>query len=137
MREILFRGKSKDNGNWIEGYYVCDESGQEMEQAAAYIYHLNQHPCGWSLIRYEVYPESVSEFTGLTDKNGTKIFEGDIVSISGELQEIYTCVWEEYNFGYEFANKTMSFSLACVGSDDIEIIGNIHDNSELLKGGEE
>ena len=44
---------------------------------------------------------------------------------------------EEYNFEYEFDNKKMSFGLACVDSDDIEVIGNIHDNSELLKGGED
>ena len=79
MRRYLFKGVRVDNGKWVEGYYVYDESGQTTEKPVAYIYHLNKHPCGWSLIPFEVIPESVGEYIGLHDKNGTKIFENDIV----------------------------------------------------------
>lgn len=87
MREYLFRGKRKDNGGWVKGYYVFDESGQITEEPAAYIYYLNTHPCGWDLIPFEVIPESVGQYTGMnefvvTDKSYNKpLFEGDIVEV--------------------------------------------------------
>ena len=79
MRDYIFHGKRVDNGEWVEGYYVYDESGQTTEEPTAYIIHLNIHPCGWSLIPYKVIPETVGEFTGIYDINQRKIFENDIV----------------------------------------------------------
>lgn len=81
----------------------------------------------------EVDFETVGQYTGLTDKNGKKIFEGDIVSIT-DINEKFICVWEKHNFEYEFQSKTMSFGICGVHKDEIEVIGNIHDNPELLKG---
>lgn len=135
MREILFRGKRVDNGEWITGYYIKANHHWHSRGIHEdwFVVDTIQNG-GWCNVRgkYAIIPETIGQYTGLTDKNGTKIFEGDIVSISGELKGTYTCVWEEHNFEYEFDNKTMSFGLACVYSDDIEVIDNIHDNPELL-----
>ena len=136
MREILFRGKT-DKGEWVEGYVF------EMHILGDKTTYISTKPfmlCNDGDFDYEPFAvdtETVGQYTGLIDKNGTKIFEGDIVSISGDFKGIYTCVWEEYHFDYELENKTMRCCLACVYSDDIKVIGNIHDNPELLKGGAE
>ena len=134
MREILFRAKAVNrkegheyrtdykNGDWVYGLLANNNPYLDFAEMT--------NTDGISGI--EVDKNTIGQYTGLTDKNGKKIFEGDIVSISGELKGTYTCVWEEYNFEYEFDNKTMSFGLACVDSDDIEVIGNIHDNQELI-----
>jgi hypothetical protein len=123
----LYRGKRKDNGEWVEGYYVYDESGQTTEKPTAYIYHLHTHPCGWNLIQYEVIPESVSEFSGLTDKNGEKVFEGDIVG----LGTIRTFEVKFNNGGFYMDGTALPFKHI----NKFYKLGNIHDNPELLKGG--
>lgn len=107
MRDILFRGKRKDNGEWVEGVAFPGEDWS--------ITICRRNPIDGSFDGYEVDPASVGQYTGLTDKNGTKIFEGDIVlklTRSGEK----LC---EVRFGND---------------KNIEVIGNIHDNPELLKG---
>lgn len=138
MREILFRGKRVDNGEWIEGslinttavqtkYFIIDSCWCESQR-------VTENGCAdfnW-LEAYEVIPETIGQYTGLVDKKDEMVFEGDIVKISGDLAGVYVSVWEEYNFEYEFDNKEMSFGLCCVHSDDIEVIGNIHDNPELI-----
>ena len=130
MREILFRAKTKNkHREWIIGLIgKIRNLDDEIE------YYIIQDPEIENIwLERQIDPSTLEQYTGQIDKNGKKIFEGDIVSISGELKGIYTCVWEEHNFEYEFDNKTMSFGLACVHSDDIKVIGNIHDNPELLK----
>ena len=132
MREILFRGKREDNGEWVEGGILQDEG------YVAIVVYSDYH--GWHDF-IEVIPETVSEFTGLTDKNGKKIFEGDILKYKNFISK--------YNIGY-VVYGTGCFSVKDIHSDnrpaidivlhesknDIEVIGNIHDNPELLKGGE-
>lgn len=136
MREIIFRGKT-DKGEWVQGLYYHQTEFYGEQCSFHYIIESCDELEDNMMYVSRVDPETVGQYTGLTDKNGTKIFEGDIVSISGDFKGIYTCVWEEHHFDYEFENKTMRFCLACVYSDDIKVIGNIHDNPELLKGGEE
>ena len=115
MREILFRGKTEDGSRWVYGMPCA------TEQSGIYAIQTLQGGI------FDIIPETIGQYTGLTDKNGKKIFEGDIVKIS-DINENFVCVWEKDNFEYEFKNKTMSFSVCGVHQDDIEIIGNIHDN---------
>lgn len=139
-REILFRGKSI-HGEWIYGYlnqhrgnirYDCD-----CEPIADGCYYINDWQAkidtGMYGQDYKVDPETVGQFTGLTDRNGVKIFEGDIVRY-GQIGEV------EYNSGS--AQFTLNFTNGTYdGFDKIpfcccEVIGNIHDNPELLEVGE-
>ena len=144
MRENmgLYRGKRKDNGEWIEGYYcncIRDMNGEKTHPA---IQQTNDN----SLYFREILPETVGQYTGLTDKNGVKIFEGDIVKgIAYSVERIGVIVWidEIASFGVRYfksQNPTAwenSSILRCasMGKTDefaAKIIGNIHDNPELL-----
>ena len=150
MREILFRGKRADNGEWVEGVfspYNWNLFGEREEKPQIIIFSENEYFDGlWC----EVLPETVGQYTGLTDNNGKKIFEGDIVRLTDEHNEIeWTAVVVfgnpngEYNWGWQLkaigefdGNKDI---LLWVDMEELgaycEIIGNIYDNPELLKGG--
>ena len=148
MREILFRGKT-ERGEWIEGFYIKDV-------IETYIYDKYRNTRMQSVI-----PETVGQYTGLTDKNGKKIFEGDILRYG--LIYDYNCYLESLEHPEEYDNEVYdqdiqvsavkwcsdcdypAFDLAdhdfeCNGLSQImcgdyeyEVIGNIHDNPELLK----
>lgn len=122
MREILFRGKTC-SGEWIYGllarksdkWYISNKAGMSLA--------------------YEVIPETIGQYTGLTDKNGTKIFEGDIVNFKTIAYTFKKCVVkydEQYArfacIDFNKAGSPMDISFV------YEIIGNIHDNPELLEG---
>lgn len=130
MREILFRGKRLDNGLWIQG---C----------------LRQYPGGAAAIRdkeiqytFKVDPETVGQYTGLTDKNGQKIFEGDITAaVIPENDYMYQYEWPLMYVGFASgafylfdakgrANAPLD---GFAPSVTLEVKGNIHDNPELLK----
>ena len=132
MREILFRGKRKDNGEWIEGYRcncIRDINGEKKYPA---IQQTNDN----SLYFREILPETVGQYTGLTDKNGRKIFEGDIVSLTKYSDLIYKVVYDNCRYELHNANETCCYVLSIYKSKDIEVIGNIHDNRELLEKAE-
>lgn len=131
MREILFRGKT-DKGEWVEGYVF------EMHILGDKTTYISTKPfmlCNDGDFDYEPFAvdtETVGQYTGLVDKNGTKIFEGDIVKGMSGLYRVYfdtslACFeWVKINGNWE-----ESFSGF---ADEYEIIGNIHDNPELLGG---
>ena len=132
MREILFRGK-RENGEWIYGLpYECDGTidcirvKESIENIIAYI-------------SYKVIPETVGQYTGLTDKNGKKIFEGDIVRISerGKVVNGKIIFKNAYNGGWLVADKTEQSSCSLAMRNNVEVIGNIHDNPELMEEGAE
>ena len=142
MREILFRGKRMDDGEWVEGYLVKAVGGECM------ILPVTTEHCGGAEFSegYHCDPTTVGQYTCLKDKNGKRIFEGDIVAQN----------WYDYDeprddsFGkVVFCEYDCSFSVMDVNKDgfmplgrcgsyhwEVEVIGNIHDNPEMLKGGE-
>ena len=138
MREILFRGKQTDNGEWIEGAYSPFHLnfGEREEKPHIIIISDDEDIDGlWC----EVIPETVGQYTGLTDKNGVKIFEGDIVHCVSKLDSadmviIFECgqfrmiLAEKY---HEYQTNVGYYDINCFAK---EVIGNIHDNPELLGG---
>lgn len=138
MREILFKGKT-EQGEWVEGFYTKGFRYPQQEQLNDIIYIFSRKLGEWGFDYALVIPETVGQFTGLTDKNGEKIFEGDIVSIKeswGKYAREYREVvkWELNGF-YPFADSPENCG-HCGGaynSSESEVIGNIHDNKELLK----
>ena len=125
MREILFRGKRIDNGEWLFGDLRHIFHGEYRTHIVDNSNGLNNGVCG-----LEVASSTVGQFTGLTDRNGVKIFEGDIVRY-GQRGKV------EYNSGS--AQFTLNFTNSTYeGFDkipfcDCEVLGNIHDNPELLE----
>ena len=128
IREVIFRGKRTDNGEWIEGSLLgidwCDK------------------PSTYSIapntpvsVFYSVIPETVGQYTGLTDKNGVRIFEGDIVSLVKHDGLIYKVVYVPCRYELVNSKGVNCFVLDIYKSENIEVIGNIHDNPDILKGG--
>lgn len=128
MREILFRGKRIDSGEWVDGGYKHEKIGKYYT-AVFIVEHLTSGV--WE--NHRVDPATVGQYTGLNDKNGKKIFEGDIVA-----QPVckYTV---EFDGGAFFlvpisAHNPYGCPLQLIGFGIMfEVIGNIHDNSELLE----
>ena len=146
MREILFRGKRLDNGEWVYGSF-CMDALEQFNGLCGVDGFIRLYDKGKEKMQtYEVDRETVGQYTGLMDKNGKRIFEGDIVAQN----------WYDYDeprddsFGkVVFCEYDCSFSVMDVNKDgfmplgrcgsyhwEVEVIGNIHDNPELLKGGE-
>ena len=129
MRTIKFRGKLKSNGNWEYGDLLHDNFD------ACYIYPIE---VGDLYKNNEVIPETIGQFTGLYDCEGNEIFEGDILRFGNSQSGVCEVKWNEHiaAFCIRFYFKDEIGSRPLGGGIEFAIIGNIHDNSELLKGGE-
>lgn len=134
MREILFRGKT-DKGEWVQGSlikrkigcFIVDENNRcALKNATEYLFDFESKL---------VIPETIGQYTGLTDENGNKIFEGDIIRISerGKVVNGKIIFKNAYNGGWLVADKTEQSSCSLAMRNNVEVIGNIHDNPELLK----
>lgn len=147
MRTIKFRGKRLDNGEWVHGDLL-------RMHGVPYIYP-DPAPNGWN--DYEVIPDTVGQFTGILDKNGKEIYEGDIVDyISPFFRDLtypsypeapidprhfYRCVvvWNERDCGFGLISLKEALlkpieqqPVGITQISDSYLIGNIHDNPELL-----
>lgn len=143
MREILFKAKRIDLGEWIEGYYYKTYGCRNGIKIDAHFIHNYEND-----ENYEIHHETVCQYTGLTDKNGRRIFEEDIVKFKhgGEFSEkgIYfrNYAVEFINtfvtYGLRLRNKSINFPFkqATASMHDVEVIGNIFDNPELLENRE-
>ena len=155
MREILFRGKCTDTGTWYTGYYIhlrkttyCFTSDYDMHPDNDIHRIVFERMTDWGLpnqhLMADVIPETVGQFIGLTDKNGKKIFEGDIVNVLGN-QDVDD--WKNVNYnaliafldggfcaidGTKEEHAVRRYALARMDFE-LEVIGNIHDNPELLE----
>lgn len=134
MLEILFIGKRVDNGEWVEGNYIQKIRPDRKEPTfwCCFIQDM-------ALSRYEVLPETVGQFTGFIDKNGKKIFNGAIVKNGDYTYFIKFCNGAYYAFHCRVKDaegEPYRWGLISRFEElniEIEIIGNIHDNPELLK----
>lgn len=138
MREILFRGKTL-TGRWVEGaYYKQEEFYGDKEDAHIIITSKENLTYDQALEFAICIPETVGQYTGLTDKNGTKIFEDDIVKCDDDIGAVsYSDLFAKFRVTYnEISGNWFDFEGECC--DPImfycEVIGNIHDNPELLGG---
>ena len=127
MREILFRGKRADNGQWVYGFYAQELQGQHYILADEGGFY-----DGPMLTMVEVIPETIGQYTGLDDKNGVKIFEGDIVR---EHVNDYTPIYQNgiymaYNVD-KIDDPYVSTQFNVIWRNGCEVIGNLHDNPEL------
>lgn len=145
MREILFRGKRVDNGEWVEGIYYKqtkdygDPSVQHYIIVSTEVLYFDQ-----ALEYYEVIPETVGQYTGLKDKDGRKIFEGDVAQYVGIFKkDFYEITFNNGSFCtrdiicQEDYGTSFDDSEFGMDGDMLEVIGNIHDNPELLEVGDE
>ena len=137
-RQILFRGKRTDNGEWVYGYLIGNNVivGEVVDFDDDYF-----NTEFW----YKVDPETVGQFTGLTDKNGTKIFDGGIISVNGVVNFAVKYIEERLSFCLANTDE-LKLNLKCMSpwypvsaswwnefGREIEAIGNAYDNPELIK----
>ena len=125
MREIKFRGKRLDNGEWIVGSYI------EAENRDRSIAHQIVPYKSGEVVR-EVDPATVGQYTGLQDKNGEEIYEGDIVCGSPQ-RVVGEVVYHNDRIEIKDDDPQYWVGVNFFSQEGREIIGNIHDNTELLK----
>ena len=146
QRIIKFRGKRVDNGEWVYGSLRTDYLTQQKESGLRMCFIYNQDRYNLDLNDIKVYPETVGQFTGLTDKNGKEIYEGDIINVTNkgiyngnrvvvfdESLLCYVLVWAELIDSWNGTQHGTTFLKVSSGIK-CNLIGNIHENPELCKG---
>lgn len=149
MRDILFRAKRLDNGEWATSRSIAENISNDGQYSyfigarnpANMCFHKSGNivaaeTTGEALF-YAVEPKTIGQYTGIDDKNGTKMYEGDIVLVvSGGVDEEdgYACiVWDEGTARFIMEWRYFITDFDNFYGHDCEVVGNIHDNPELLK----
>lgn len=139
-REILFRGKRIDNGEWEEGYLIVPEFAPERT-FIGYLFAEDDH----DIDVVEVDPETIGQYTGLKDRHNNKIFEDDIMFLDSELQQTHGIVEfgkhstrnskvKEVGFFVHWSNRLLRTDIGYWASRKLcQVVGNIYDNPELLE----
>ena len=138
MREILFRGKRIDNGEWVEGYYVKALDMYDKEIHTFFDTRTTFYACGETSGFELVDPKTICQYTGLIDKNGKKIWENDI--LEGHLDDKFPedvtrekVIWHESGWKTEELGCDNKEYLDKFDTENFEIVGNVYDNPELLE----
>ena len=132
--EILFRGKRIDTGEWVYGFYGHKPNGNEVEEH--FIMEWCFNAASDSIYTYfrdvPVIPETVGQYTGHDDKNGRRIFRGDVLVLYGDR---FVILWDEERGGFllDYCQFDEQYDFSEFWPTS-EVIGNIHDDPELLDG---
>jgi hypothetical protein len=127
MREILFKAKRKDNGEWVEGYYCKTTIGNDVRPSDVIFVPFKvsrNEEWGWM----KVDSDTLCQYTGLTDKNGNKIWENDILRI-GENEKLMVS-WHHFKASWVLSKKGWMYNHffgESVEPEDVEVVGNIFD----------
>lgn len=140
--KYFFRGKRVDNGEWVQGFYVCKkrpyfkDKGVNLEHIICDNVEVEdgnyKQFVDTIMTTYVVNPETVGQYTGLTDKNSNKIFEGDIVWDNCE-EERGVVQWYNDMAKFIITYSTFTVDFDNVYGEELQIVGNVYDNSELIK----
>ena len=120
-REIIFKAKRKDNGEWVEGDAIHEPIGMSI-----------RHEKNGMSVRVPVDPDTLCQYTGLTDKNGKRIWENDIIELPGE-DGYFVCEWQEDTARFVLNGEGLTVDFDNYWSYEVEVIGNIFDNPDLLE----
>lgn len=131
MREILFKAKRKDNGEWVEGYYRADPD-LDMHFICGWDYYSSENGLEREPFEYEIDPDTICQYTGLHDKNGEKIWENDIAYIRSCGLSGYGVI-KYQNGNLVLVDKKRKRTYSLYGEWKIRKDGNIFDNADLLE----
>lgn len=130
MREILFRGKNATDNNWVYGFFTnqyvtSDTITMPPVELSTIVIESGEH----IVIDYK----SIGQYTGMKDKNGVRVFEGDILKNTLD-NSISVVEWSEAHTGFTLKTRGTIYGFPKIGHEVYKIIGNIYDNPELLEG---
>lgn len=143
MRDILFRAKRIDNDEWVYGYYIKTHDYLDNREIHLIVgIDSTSFPANEITDTNEIDPETLGEFTGVTDKNGVKIFEGDIFEreVNDGEKKTYVVEWSREYLGLvakEIKCKPQQFEwirtrLDLLARSDLEVIGNIYEGERTV-----